>query len=269
MKCPIGATSYVFRYLLAGDSNVPTLTELLELAADFGLERFQICENARPLDASCSEWSELKNRADGLGLRISLGCMTLDPHIVDRYLDRVEAIGGSMLRIVLERDGPSRLNHDQIRGFLDQLAPRLERRRIRLAIENHFEIPAKLLAACASAYPPSVIGFCIDVANSLRNFEDTDRVFDVLGDRAICFHLKDYRVDGSNVGFSVTGAAFGQGQIDVPRMLRRVSELSPSPELYLETWTPSTGNRDADVATDAEWLRQSVANLRAALADLG
>ena len=72
-------------------------------------------------------------------------------------------------------------------------------------------------------------------------------------------------MNGSNVGFSVTGAPFGEGQVDVQRMLHRVLEMSPDPELYLETWTPCTGDPQADIATDAEWLRRSIAGLRSAL----
>jgi len=265
-KCLIGATSYVFRYWLRDRSRAPAMRELLESASRAGLERLQICENARPLDLSCSDWAELKKQADGLGLKLSLGCMTLDPAVLDQYLDRVQAIGGAMLRVVLERNGPVRLTAVQIREFLDRIAPALECRRVILAIENHFEIPARMLAECVAPYPPELMGFCIDVANSLRNFEDADRVFDLLGDRAVCFHLKDYRIDGSNVGFAVSGAPFGHGQIDVQCLLRRVFDLTTTPELYLETWTPETGNRDVDVASDAEWLRISVANLRAALA---
>ena len=175
MAHTIGATSYVFRYVLSDPSVAPTIRELIAQAAAEGLDRLQICENARPLDLSCAEWTAVKKEADRIGLQLSLGCMTLDPAVVEQYLDRVQAIDGSMLRIVLERNGPSRLTLEQIRQFLDGLVPALERRRVRLAIENHVEIPAQMLAESVVAYPGALIGFCIDVANSLRNFEDSDR----------------------------------------------------------------------------------------------
>ena len=265
---PIGATSYVFRYLLSESSRSLRLNELVRMARAAGLERFQICENARPLDLDCSGWAQLNEQAQELGLHLTLGCMTLDPQIVTEYLDRVQVIGGNSLRIVLERDGPAFLTEHQIRSFLDSVAPLLESRGIKLAIENHFEIPAKLLAESVEPYPRELIGFCIDAANSLRNFEDSNRVFDLLGHRAVAFHLKDFQLSGNNVGFTVSGAPFGDGQIGAPQLLERVFAVSSEPEIYLETWTPSTGNREIDIDTDSNWLRLSIENLKRNLLQL-
>lgn len=262
---PIGATSYVFRYLLSEPSSSPRLNELVRMARAAGLERFQICENARPLDLDRSGWEDLNEHAKQLGLHITLGCMTLDPQVVAAYLDRVHAIEGNSLRIVLEREGPAFLTQTQIRSFLDSVAPLLESKGIRLAIENHFEIPAKLLAESVEPYPRELIGFCIDAANSLRNFEDWNRVFDLLGHRAVAFHLKDFQLFGTNIGFTVSGAPFGDGRIGTSELLERVFDISSEPEIYLETWTPCTGNRGADIEADSNWLRLSIENLKRAL----
>jgi sugar phosphate isomerase/epimerase len=265
MKTDIGATSYVFRYLLADAARAPRMADFLAIARDAGLERLQVCENARPLEVSCRGWTTLRRRADELGLKLTLGCMTLDPAVVAQYLDRVEAIGGSHLRIVLELDGGGPISRGEIRRFLDRVTPELRARRMRLAIENHFDIPSRVLAESAADYPSDTVGFCLDVANSLRKFEDSEMVFDLLGPRALCYHFKDYRVTGSNVGFAVTGTPFGEGQIDRRRLLQRVFEHTQTPEIYLETWTPCTCDWDTDVATDARFLAISIANLKKAL----
>ncbi|HEY2019223.1 MAG TPA: TIM barrel protein [Bryobacteraceae bacterium] len=262
MAIPIGATSYVFRYLLSDTANAPSLTELVRLAHEAGLDRLQICENARPLETGRSAWTELQRRACDLGLEIDLGCMTLDPAVLYEYLDRTEAIGGSDLRLVLESEAGIPLSADRIRFFLDLVLPELQQRGIRLAIENHFAIPSRTLAEAAASYPTETVGFCLDVANSLRNFEAWERVFDLLGDRAFCYHLKDYRISGSNVGFSVDGAPFGEGHIDASAILRRIFARTPQPRIYLENWTPATGDPPTDIATDAQWLARSIANLR-------
>ena len=259
MKIPVGATSYVFRYLLSDPLRAPELDDLLVLAKKAGLDVFQICENARPLNASVSKWQDLGRQARELDLRISLGCMTLDESIVIEYLDRVEAVGGNYLRVVLEREGTTRLSVERIRQFIDAVLPDLEVRGIRLAIENHFDISSKLLAEAASVYPPTMIGFCIDVANSLRNFEDTDAVLESLGSRPACYHLKDYVIAGSNVGFAVSGAPFGQGRVKAGSLLLRITtEGTAAPEMFLETWTPATGNWEHDVDQDSRWLAESV-----------
>jgi sugar phosphate isomerase/epimerase len=269
MTIPIGATSYVFRYLLSDPAKAPCLEDLLNYARKAGLDSFQICENARPLSASLAEWTRLARQAADIDLRLSLGCMTLNPKVIVEYLDRVEAIGGAYLRVVLERDGEPALTLDRIRQFLDSIVPELESRKIRLAIENHFEIPSRALAEAARTYPANVVGFCVDVANSLRNFENTATVLDLLSPRAICYHLKDYLVEGSNVGFSVSGAPFGEGRIGALPLLRRIIHDSDStPEMFIETWTPATGNWNKDVDADARWLSSSIHKLNALLSEL-
>jgi sugar phosphate isomerase/epimerase len=146
------------------------------------------------------------------------------------------------------------------------MIPCLEKRGMRLAIENHFDIPCRVLAEAVAGYPAEAVGFCLDVANSLRNFEDLDTVFDLLGPRSLMYHLKDYRLTGSNVGFTVAGTPFGEGQIDRGKMFRRIFEYTQTPELYLETWTPQTGDWEADVASDARFVAASVRNLKRELA---
>jgi sugar phosphate isomerase/epimerase len=237
------------------------------MAKAAGLERLQVCENARPLSLGPAGWAELAGYAREIDLEIGLGSMTLDPATVREYLDRVTAIEGSMLRIVLERAGAGPLSVDRIQAFLDTIVPELESRGVRLAIENHFDIPSRLLARAVDGYPRHSVGFCVDVANSLRNFEDGDTVLDLLGDRAFCYHFKDYRIAGSNVGFSVIGAPFGEGVFHWRRAMERILGHTPDPEIYLETWTPSSGDAEADVSLDAEWLRKSIANFRGAVTD--
>jgi sugar phosphate isomerase/epimerase len=266
MAIKIGATSYVFRYLLAEVARAPRMYDFLAMARDAGLERLQVCENARPLELACSEWESLRTRSDQLELDITLGCMTLDPQVVAQYLDRVAAIGESQLRIVLEREGGGRISRREVHEFLGRVVPVLETRRIRLAIENHFDIPCRMLAEAVAEYPPEAVGFCLDVANSLRNFEDMDTVFALLGPQALMYHLKDYRLAGSNVGFAVTGTPFGEGQIDRCKLFQRIFQHTQTPEMYLETWTPQTGDWKTDVASDARFVAASVRNLKRDLA---
>ena len=263
-----GATTYVFRYILSRTQSAPGLPDLLDRARSAGLERLQICENARPLDVDPQGWRVLARHAREIDLEIGLGCMTADSGTVHEYLDRLDAIEGSMLRIVLERAGDGPLSADQIQAFLDRIVPQLETRGVRLAIENHFDIPSRRLARAVASYPRRWVGFCVDVANSLRNFEDCDAVLDLLGDRALCYHFKDYRIVGSNVGFSVIGAPFGEGSFNWRGALERILAKTPDPEIYLETWTPSTGDSAANEALDAEWLRMSINNFRLAVSGL-
>jgi sugar phosphate isomerase/epimerase len=254
MSIKIGATSYVFRYLLADVARAPRIADLLALARDAGLERLQVCENARPLESSCSEWESLRTRSDELGLDITLGSMTTDLQVVAQYLDRVEAIGGSQLRIVLEREGGGRISRGEVHEFLGRVVPHLERRGVRLAIENHFDIPCRILAEAVAEYPKEAVGFCLDVANSLRNFEDLDTVFDLLGPHALMYHLKDYRLTGSNVGFAALRSAKGRSNA-----ASYFSASSSTPRPRRCTWKP--GHRKRGIGRRM-WLRMRALSRR-------
>lgn len=263
----IGTTSYGFRYLLMDEARSPSLASLVRQTRTVGLETLQVCENARPLEASAAEWRELIHVAADEGVILQLGCMTLDIDTLSRYLERAAMIpGASTLRLVLEESSGRAASLERLELFLADAAPRAAAARLTLVIENHFHIPCRALAEMVRAYPPEVVGFCVDSANSLRNWESVSQVFDLLGDRAMFYHLKDYQVRGSNVGFEVTGAPLGEGDLDLDACLQRMWARHPQPVIFLENWVPATGDWHVDVAADAAWLSRSLAGLRRALA---
>lgn len=193
-------------------------------------------------------------------LALELGCMTLRVPAVERYLARAAEMPSGTLRIVLEEDAPP--SRDELAAFLEPAVRAAERAGARLAIENHFHVPCRTLAELAEQYPRDRVRFCLDTANSLRNFEPVEQVWELLGPRAVMYHLKDYTVTGGNVGFTVSGAPSGTGQLDVDAFLKRVLERDPDPAIFLENWVPATGDRDADIAADRRWLAESLRNLR-------
>jgi sugar phosphate isomerase/epimerase len=252
----IGTTSYGFRYLLMNPRRAPTLTAIVEQTRALGLDALQICENARPLELTEAQWAELLERARDLGLAIQLGCRTLRPDVLQQYLDRAARIPDDTVRIVLEEDAPP--TRDEVIRFLDEAMPRLDRAGMKVAIENHSHVSCQMLAEVVAAYPPERVAFCVDSANSLRRFESADRVWELLGPRAVMYHLKDYIVSGSNVGFSVGGAPLGQGQLDVPGFLQRILSRDRRPRIYLENWVPDSGSNATNIAADRRWLEESL-----------
>jgi 3-oxoisoapionate decarboxylase len=264
----LGTTSYAFRYLLQDPGRAPSLAAIVERTRSYGLSRLQICENARPLELSDKEWSAFLQQAFDNELEIQLGCKTLDMECLERHLERAAGTPSRMLRIVLEEDPASPPGRSELAAFLDEATPKLEKSGVRLAIENYFAIPSGLLADVVAPYPPS-IGFCLDSANSLRKFEPPAYVLKCLGSRAFCFHLKDFKVTGDNVGFSVRGAPLGTGDFDLEEFLQGIFSLQDTPEIFLENWVPATGCWEADVEADARWLQESLAHLRGRLAHRG
>jgi sugar phosphate isomerase/epimerase len=265
MTCTIGTTSYGYRYQLLDAREAPPLTTLVRQTRAAGLEALQICENARPLQSTDREWRDTVRAAKDEGVALHVGCMTLDPEVLVRYLERASTIDQTAaVRIVLEDESGQAASRDRLERFLATAAERAVDARMMLALENHFHVPCRMLRALANAYPPDLIAFCVDSANSLRNWESAEHVFDLLEERAAFYHVKDYRVRGSNVGFEVTGAPLGEGALDMAGCVARMTGRHQHPLIFLETWVPATGDRRADMAVEADWLVRSRAALERA-----
>jgi sugar phosphate isomerase/epimerase len=265
----VGTTTFGFRYLFLDAALAPDLGCVVEQAAALGLDMLQVCENSRPLELSEAAWEAVAARAAALGLEIELGCKTVQPAVFERYLERAARLPSRLLRVVLEEEEGPPPGRAQVDAFLAAAWRMLEPAGARLAIENHFDVPGEVLAAAAEAYPADRVGFCIDTANSLRNFESPETVFRLLGPRAFCYHLKDFTVEGDKLGFRVGGAPLGAGRLDLDGILDRVLASGPEPRILVENWTPATGDRETDVAEDAAWLRRSFGALVDALAARG
>ena len=95
MTCTIGTTSYGYRYQLLDEREAPPLSALVRQTRAAGLDALQICENARPLQAADGEWRDTVRAAEDEGVALYVGCMTLDPEVLVRYLNRASAIGGA------------------------------------------------------------------------------------------------------------------------------------------------------------------------------
>jgi sugar phosphate isomerase/epimerase len=261
-RAVIGTTSYGFRYLLL-DRAIP-LAELVERTARAGLAALQMCENARAIDAPSAAWLDAVRAARDENVELHVGTATLDIGTLCRNLDLAAVIPNPVVRIVLEEPGQGAPSRETVERFLETAVKRVETAGMQLAIENYFRIPCRILIEMTAGYPERLVGFCIDTANSLRNWESAAQVFDLLEPRALQYHLKDYRVNGTNVGFSVTGEPLGEGDLDLSFCAERI-QRHPAPRVFLENWVPSSGDVQVDVTADNEWLRRSLAQARSVL----
>jgi sugar phosphate isomerase/epimerase len=250
----IGTTSFALRYRYLDPATAPRLEDQLEPLRRLGVEAFQICENVRPREIPEDRWQVVMRRAQDLGMHLSLGCMTMRVEELRWHLERASSLPSRNIRVIFELDKQGEPSRAQVVRLLDGVTPVLQQLDMRLAIENHFDLSSQLLAEIIADYPAESVGCCLDVANSLRNAESPETVFDLLEDRAFFYHFKDYRIEGSNVGFRVLGAPLGQGLLDMAGLLRRVGDRFADPEIYVENWVPTTGDANKDAATDLQWL---------------
>jgi 3-oxoisoapionate decarboxylase len=261
----IGMTTFGFRHLLLDRSRSPSLDQIVRRARELGFDSLQICENARPMELSERAWDAVLQTADEVGLEIQLGCKTVDLDILQLWAEPASRLPSRMLRLVFEQERGVPVSRQEVDAFLAGAMPVLEAKRLRLAIENHYDVPCRVLAEAVASYSADQVGFCLDTANSLSNFESTETVLDLLGDRAFCYHVKDYRVIDRGLGFRVAGAPLGEGKLDLDLVLERILTRDPPPQIFVETWRTATGDWEKDVGQDDSWLRHSLDVLRARL----
>jgi sugar phosphate isomerase/epimerase len=120
---------------------------------------------------------------------------------------------------------------------IESVAPIVEKYRIPLAIENHKDwlIPhmLKMLKQIDSEY----VGVCIDTNNSFALLEDPMNLVEAYAPWAHCVHLKDMAVCEYEDGFLLADVAFGEGTLDLPKIVEIIRKAKPGIKFSVEMST--------------------------------
>ena len=264
----LGISSYTYPWA-AGVPGYPapsrplTFESLLDRATALGVTVLQVADNM-PLDRlSRVELDCLRERAETSGVRLEVGARGIRPEILLPYIQIAIRLGAPILRTLL--DGPSLEPSEREAGeLLKQIAPELERARVKLAVENHDRFKATSLRRIVERAASDHIGICLDTANSLGCGETVDQVLDTLADFVINLHIKDFSVQRlpHNKGFIVEGTPAGQGLLDIPAMLARVGGTSREMSAILEQWPPPEATANESAAKEEAWATEGIRYLR-------
>ena len=181
--------------------------------------------------------------ASALGIARSLGCQVLRTFInADRYSKSVS------LSVQLQHAVAS----------LRLIAPLAERHRIRYAIENHGDVTSRELVEVIRQVGSPWVGACLDIGNSMLVFEDPVEAAINLAPYTMNVHFKDYAVRMENYGMRVTGAALGQGVIDIRRILAILEQHAPEAKLNIEIPFERMDDEAAALAREDDGISESV-----------
>jgi len=241
---------------------------LLRLADELGLRLVQIADNL-PLDALDSAACErLRTEAQQRGIAIEVGTRGIQTDHLHSYLEIAAYFGSPILRVVVD----SHDHHptpDEVVSLVRSTLPALKAAGITLAIENHDRFKARILADIIRTLDDPHVGICLDTVNSFGALEGPDVVVAALAPYVVNLHLKEFVVRRSphNMGFEVTGAPAGQGMLDVSWLLKTLLAQGRIFNAIIETWLAPQATMQATIATEDDWVRQSVAYLRTLLTD--
>ena len=113
------------------------------------------------------------------------------------------------------------------------------------------------------------VGICLDPANCVAGLELPGDVIDRCAPYTLNLHVKDFaftRRDGW-VGFTLAGAAMGEGLLDLGAELSAVRPLERGISMIVEHWLTWQGDPRTTVAMERRWTRQTLARVRSGLGD--
>ena len=255
MKLGIG--SYTFPF--GASSGQLSHFELLDKAVNLGAEVVQFCENLSLTCLSTGELADLIDQAREAGIALEVGTRGLDLSNMARHAELARKVGSGFVRVVAHG------------GSADQSAADIERHLqsclgvcegVAIAIENHDRLAAVELLRIVESLGPDKLGITLDTANSLGCLEGTNEVADRLGLYARCLHIKDVKATRLplNLGFMVVGTPAGEGDVDIPRILGRMTPQCAS--AILEQWPPHPPGTPAPIELENRWAAEGLDYLR-------
>jgi sugar phosphate isomerase/epimerase len=108
------------------------------------------------------------------------------------------------------------------------------------------------------------VGVCLDTANSIGAGEGIATITDTLLPHVVNLHLKDFGIRRlpHKQGFIVEGRIAGEGLLDIPHLLERVSARARCETCILEQWVPPLTNPEETRVKEREWAQASIAYIK-------
>lgn len=263
----LGIGSYTYTWAIGVPGHAPSrpmsAVDLVQAAADLGVHVVQIADNMSLDRLTESELAQLERSARKLDVAIEIGTRGIEPTHVRRYLELAVRFGSPILRIVI--DTPKhRPSVEEIVETIRQLISEFENAGVCLAIENHDRFKVSALADIIQRIDSPSVGICLDTVNSFGSLEGPEVVVSTLGPLTANLHVKDFSVRRveSQMGFVIEGCPTGEGRLDTPWILERLSDYGRDPNAILELWTPPEKSLLETISKEAEWARRSIAYLR-------
>ncbi|MBN1672587.1 MAG: sugar phosphate isomerase/epimerase [Kiritimatiellae bacterium] len=266
----LGIGSYTFTWAVGVPGHPPprplSWRQLLEKAGALRVGVVQIADNMPLAACRAQELAALQADAARRGLALEVGTSGLTAENLAIHLRIAKRLNAALIRMVI--DTPDYHPADEtVTGLLKDAAPECAAAGVRLAIENHDRFTARRLAALIERAGSDWIGVCLDTVNSFGALEGPEAVLDLLGPLTVNLHVKDFTVRRVPhlMGFDIRGAPAGEGRLDIPRLLERLSSFGRAPNAILELWTPPEPDLSETIRKEADWAERSIRYLRSLL----
>jgi 3-oxoisoapionate decarboxylase len=120
---------------------------------------------------------------------------------------------------------------------IDRALPILEKHGVPLALENHKDWTVQEMAAILRNRKHPLLGVCLDTGNNISLLDDPMEVIETLAPFAVSIHLKDMAVESYGGGFLLAEVPFGEGMLDLRKIVETIRSARPQIRFTLEMIT--------------------------------
>jgi sugar phosphate isomerase/epimerase len=167
-------------------------------------------------------------------------------HDLNEAIATANALGSDVVKVSMDLKRPrplaaSRFHPqvmEQMKKFAFRLkaaAPAAEAAGVKIAVENHCDSFSEEILWLLDLVGHPMVGACIDTVNALMVMEDPMQAIANLAPRAFTNHFRDDRIELQRYGFKLTGAAVGDGDIDMQSAYDIIKSKSQMRRINIET----------------------------------
>lgn len=268
----LGLSSYAYAWAIGVPGHTPAqpmdACTLVAEAQRLGVRVLQVCDNLPLIALPPEQLRAFERRVQEAGIAVELGMRGLRHDEVVAHLALARRLGSPFLRVVADSHGDEPSPAEVI-ARLRALLPEARRLGVRLALENHDRFTVRTLASIVEAAGRDEVGICLDTVNSFGALEGPEVVVRALAPYTVNLHLKDFAIQRvpSKMGFILTGAPAGEGQLDVPWVLEQLRAAGRDVNAILESWPPFGPTLEATIALERAWAETGVRNMRRFIQD--
>jgi len=137
---------------------------------------------------------------------------------------------------------------------------------VKIAVENHCDSYSEEILWLLDKVDHPAVGACIDTVNALMVMEDPMQAIANLAPRAYTNHFRDDRIVFQRYGFKLTGAAVGEGDIDMQRAFELIRDAGLTDRINIETEMEiPLGDMHAALRMEMETVKRSIRYCREVL----
>jgi sugar phosphate isomerase/epimerase len=126
---------------------------------------------------------------------------------------------------------------DKSRDGVIRAASIAEKHKMPVAIENHKDWTSDELVKILKQISSEYVGACLDTGNNIALLEDPMAVVEALAPYALSTHMKDMGLAEMAEGFELSEVPFGEGTLDLRKVVKTISAARPKTRYTLEMMT--------------------------------